>query len=78
MKGQLHGVFPDIVDMRIPHPFSRADQDDAAADRLHEKAVPDSLGNGMRSSGNASLGNDPAYLFMDRFLALRPNSLTGL
>ncbi len=78
MKGQLHGVFPDIVDMRIPHPFSRADHDDAAADRLHKKAVPDSLGNGVRSSGNASLGNNPAYLFMNRFLALRPNPLTGL
>jgi hypothetical protein len=40
--------------------------------------MPDSLGDGMRPPGDTSLGNDPAYLFVHRLFALRPESLTGL
>jgi len=76
--GKLHGVFPDIVDMREPHPFSRSRQDDALADGVNEETMPDSLGDGMRPPGDTGLGNDPAYLVVHRLFALRPESLTGL
>jgi hypothetical protein len=66
-----------IVDVRMSHPSLEAGQEDAAADRVNEKAVPDALGRGMRSSGDARPGNDRRDLGKQCHSGLRPNPFIG-
>jgi hypothetical protein len=59
---QLRDVSRCIVDLRMSHPPLKAGQEDAAADRVNEKAVPDALGRGMRPAAYARPGNDRRFV----------------
>ena len=71
---QVGDVGRCIVDLRMPHPPLKAGQEDAAADRVNEKAMPDALGRGMRSIAYARPGNDRRDLGKQCHSGLRPNS----
>jgi hypothetical protein len=75
---QLRDVSRCIVDLRMPHPPLEAGQEDAAAYRVNEKAVPDALGRGMGSSGDARPGNDRRDFGKQCHSGLRPNPFIGL
>lgn len=63
--------------LRMAHPRLKAGQEDAAADRVNEKAVPDALGRGMGASGDAGIGNDRRDLGKQRHPGLRPDPFIG-
>jgi hypothetical protein len=74
---QLRDVSRCIVDLRMSHPPLKAGQEDAAADRVNEKAMPDALGRGMRSIAYARPGNDRRDLGKQCHSGLRPYPFIG-
>jgi hypothetical protein len=75
---QLRDICLCVVELRMPHPSLEAGQEDAAADRVNEKTVPDALGRGMRSSGDPGLGDHRGYLGKQRLSGLGPDPFVGL
>jgi hypothetical protein len=62
----------------MPHPLLQAGYHDAAAEGVHEKAVPDALGDGVRAFWNPGFGDHAPYLLVQSLFGQRPHPFPGL